>query len=234
MCMRQSFRIPSRYLPETAGGRIPGSNFHVLQFGNHNPDKRDAGTSASFRGSLQVEIDTTSGVEQVTASQRDADGLILSTVALEGSGQVLRSISPLVRYLTFEHVAGDGRPVHINVHPLSTFNEVAIGDLPTTITWDGSFIGLAETLTADGTTSELVWSGGDGTLSATGTFGGGTVTLQVLPEGTDEWITATDSANAPLALSASGLISFSVGESKLRCVLTGATSPDLDVSIQSR
>lgn len=84
----------------------------------------------------------------------------------------------------------------------------------------------AETLSVDGNSSEVAWGGGLGTLVAEGTFGTGTVALQVsIDEGTT-WITYTGSG-----MTSSEVEQFQIGPCMLRANLAGATSPTIRVRI---
>ena len=91
-----------------------------------------------------------------------------------------------------------------------------------------------ETLAANGSTTALDWIGGDGTVFASGTFGGGSVTLQMSIDGGVAWFTALDADGAALALTTAGAFSFSVGSCKVRGVLAAATAPSINISIQER
>lgn len=91
-----------------------------------------------------------------------------------------------------------------------------------------------ETLAANGNTTALDWVGGDGTVFASGTFGGGSVTLQLSIDGGVTWFTATDETGLAVSLVTAGAFSFSVGSCKVRGVLAGATSPSIKISIQER
>lgn len=81
--------------------------------------------------------------------------------------------------------------------------------------------------TDNGSSEEVSWKGGKGTLAAKGTFGGGTVTLQVQVDGTQGYVEIVDSA-----ISSEDMLSFELPRGCLvKAVLAGATSPDLNVTI---
>lgn len=91
-----------------------------------------------------------------------------------------------------------------------------------------------ELLSANGNTLTLDWYGADGTLFASGGFGGGTVKLSISCDGGTTWFTAKDSSGVDLALTAAGAFNFSMGNCKVRGVLSGATGPAVRISIQER
>lgn len=82
------------------------------------------------------------------------------------------------------------------------------------------------TFTADGSSPEHIFPGGDGTVQADGDFGGGTLTLEV---SSDEGTTYT-SGGTTVQLTAEGLFNFTLPSDGLRVRLTlsGATAPDID------
>jgi len=67
------------------------------------------------------------------------------------------------------------------------------------------------------------WSGGDGTLAASGTFSSGSLKLQVSIDNGTTWLDAKDADGAALSLSADGALSFSVAPCVMRAFLSGAT-----------
>lgn len=84
-------------------------------------------------------------------------------------------------------------------------------------------------LTANGSTSSIeLGDSGRGTFLATGTFGGGTVALQVrLPDG--NFATSTEVTQG---LTAAGEVAFVLCAGvDCRLNLSGATSPDLNVQL---
>lgn len=84
-------------------------------------------------------------------------------------------------------------------------------------------------LTADGTTPSIeLGDSGRGTFLAVGTFGGGTVALQVrLPDGTFQ-----ASTEVTQGLTAAGEVAFVLAPGvDCRLVLSGATSPDINVQL---
>lgn len=80
-----------------------------------------------------------------------------------------------------------------------------------------------QTLTTNSNTEALNWSGGDGTVFASGTFSSGSIKLQFSIDGGTTWVDAKDADNNALTLAADGAFSFSIGNCKLRTIGTGAT-----------
>lgn len=82
------------------------------------------------------------------------------------------------------------------------------------------------TFTADGSSPGYSFPGGVGTVQADGTFGSGTLTLEV---SSDEGVTYT-SGGSTVQLTAEGLFNFSLPSDGLmiRLTLSGSTAPDID------
>lgn len=90
---------------------------------------------------------------------------------------------------------------------------------------------LVGNFSADGNSSELDWGGRFvGHISAYGTFGSGTVTLQYSLDAGATW-NAVDTTN--LAFTADGNGNFELPFCKLRINLAGSTTPDIDYVIDS-
>lgn len=84
-----------------------------------------------------------------------------------------------------------------------------------------------DTLTADGQT-ETVWVDGPVSVIASGTWGGGTLTVQML--GRDgNWITLNDDVAMTSDATGQRLYDIDAGH-VFRASLSGSTSPDLTVS----
>jgi hypothetical protein len=67
------------------------------------------------------------------------------------------------------------------------------------------------------------WPGGDGTILATGNFGGGSITPQISPDGV-QWIDVQDSSGTTLSVTdQGGAISFSVAACKMMLSYTGTS-----------
>ena len=88
---------------------------------------------------------------------------------------------------------------------------------------------INQVLSADGNTISVLWAGGEGTYSASGTFGGGTTRLMVSMDDGATFFSAGPEGE----LTISGIRSFSIPECTLRVSLTGATSPNLTISLDS-
>ena len=88
-------------------------------------------------------------------------------------------------------------------------------------------------LTADGITDEFragprTYPGSIITLYASGTFGGGTLTLECSPDGTN-WFTAMDNSGSNITMVAAGMRQVIVNAEVMRFRLSGATSPTVTV-----
>lgn len=79
------------------------------------------------------------------------------------------------------------------------------------------------TIVADGNSPSIMWPGGDGAFTAVGTFGGGTVTLQMQAPDSSTWL----SLGSGTALTASGVSGFSAPQCLLRIAVSGSTTPSL-------
>lgn len=85
---------------------------------------------------------------------------------------------------------------------------------------------ITHTFSADGDSTEIQWPGGKGVYGATGTWGGGTLSLQFsfdggasdIPAGTEGDLT-DDGSKSKL---------FELPVCKLKLVLAGSSSPDID------
>lgn len=83
--------------------------------------------------------------------------------------------------------------------------------------------------TANGSSDEVEWKGGKGAFAAKGSFGSGTVTLHAKFDETQGFVAVTSTA-----LTAENVLSFELPNSAIvKAVLTGATSPNLNVTISS-
>src|SRR5690606_22699135 len=70
----------------------------------------------------------------------------------------------------------------------------------------------------------------DKSVTVTGTFGGGTVTLEGSNDGSN-WVALKNHANTPISLTDEGIESVLEHTRYVRPVLTGATSPDLTITV---
>jgi len=84
-------------------------------------------------------------------------------------------------------------------------------------------------LTANGTTPALTIKG-KLNVGVFGTFGGGSVAIELSYDGTN-WFAATNALGDPAVISAAQAVNVEVGTADVRFVLSGATSPDLDINI---
>lgn len=86
-------------------------------------------------------------------------------------------------------------------------------------------------LTANGATTPVRWSGGIGSVAAWGTFGGGTVALQMSPDNGTTWMNVDRTSDTYVTYTAPGNGDFQIGLCLLRFNLTGATTPSVWVSL---
>lgn len=86
-------------------------------------------------------------------------------------------------------------------------------------------------LTANGATNPVRWYGGRGSIAVWGTFGGGTVTLQMSPDGGTTWLNVDHSSDNYVTFTAGGTGGFDLGLCMLRFNLTGATTPSVWCSL---
>lgn len=71
------------------------------------------------------------------------------------------------------------------------------------------------------TGNPMTWPGGDGTFSGEGTFGGGTITLQVQVPGTETWM----AVGSDTTLTAAGIAGFTLPKGALiRVAIATATA----------
>lgn len=80
--------------------------------------------------------------------------------------------------------------------------------------------------------SVAVGFGGDYVLAVAGTFGGGTVGLQMLGPDGSSWIAIADASGA-IALTAAGATVVSIPAGSYRATITGATGAELHATLRS-
>lgn len=89
---------------------------------------------------------------------------------------------------------------------------------------------FSENITADGQTAVISIEEGEQKvyMYGAGTWGSGTLKLQVnpLPTGTGDWIDVASGS-----ITADGYVAVNVNGGRIRCDLSGASSPDLDVYV---
>lgn len=81
-------------------------------------------------------------------------------------------------------------------------------------------------LAADGNGVTIRWSGGCGTFAARGDLGGGTLTMEYCPGDADDTDSDNWEAVSGISLTSPDQVNFSLGDGKVRAVLTGSTAPD--------
>jgi len=89
---------------------------------------------------------------------------------------------------------------------------------------------------ADTNPEYLTLSGTDpvvGFLQVVGTFGGGTVKLQLSNNGTN-WVDAKDISGTAVAITAAGGVEFSTAAVYIRPLISGGSGDDVDVLISFR
>jgi len=87
------------------------------------------------------------------------------------------------------------------------------------------------TLSANGSSSPTDWPGGKGDLTASGTFGGGTLTMQIQgPSGT--WINVINYATiTDISITGNKHAAFELPAGPVRVTLAGATGPSVTASV---
>jgi hypothetical protein len=84
-------------------------------------------------------------------------------------------------------------------------------------------------VTADGQSAEFTFKGGWGLLLAAGTWGSGTITVQISPDGGTTWAALSDIlGTGSAALTANGSVAFIAPPGQLRLDLSGSSGADLD------
>ncbi|RQH14925.1 hypothetical protein [Bradyrhizobium sp. RP6] len=83
-------------------------------------------------------------------------------------------------------------------------------------------------LTANGATDPVRWFGGRGSVSVWGTFGGGTVTLQMSPDSGTTWLDVDRTGDSFVTFTTPGVAGFELAPCLLRVNLTSAESPSLN------
>lgn len=79
---------------------------------------------------------------------------------------------------------------------------------------------------SDANASSESWPGGVGQMVGAGTFGGGTLKLQMSPDDGTTWVDINDAS-----ITAAGVKNFELNSCDIRLVLTGSTGADLDAWI---
>jgi hypothetical protein len=79
-------------------------------------------------------------------------------------------------------------------------------------------------VTADGNSTALDWPGGVGQMVVSGTFGSGTVVLQVSPDDGTTWVTVGGDST----VTAAAVVNFDLNSCDIRLNLSGSSGADLD------
>jgi len=87
----------------------------------------------------------------------------------------------------------------------------------------GNVLALDLLANAAATGAAMTWSGGDGCFLAVGSFGGATVSLQVLGPDRTTWI----DVGASTTLSAQGVATYRLPPGQIRAAVTGGTPSGL-------
>jgi hypothetical protein len=90
------------------------------------------------------------------------------------------------------------------------------------------------TITGNGNTDVTIAGGQGGQyfLDASGTFGSGSIAVQVLIDGSDNYSPLTTAVGTDLAVTADyNAVVTLPGNSTVRFAMTGSTSPDVDVNL---
>jgi len=77
---------------------------------------------------------------------------------------------------------------------------------------------------ADGNSTALNWPGGVGQMVVSGTFGGGTVKLQMSPDDGTTWV----DVGGDSSVTAAAVVNFDLNGCDIRLNLSGSTGADLD------
>lgn len=92
---------------------------------------------------------------------------------------------------------------------------------------------LLDGVDAAGNGASVEWNGGRGVLSAAGTFGGTSVTLEYMGPDAATWlpvrVMASDGVQTTVALTAAGMFGFELPPGRIRGAATGGTPTDLFV-----
>lgn len=86
------------------------------------------------------------------------------------------------------------------------------------------------TLVGNGNSNSVRWGGGEGEFRAFGTFGGGTLTLQMSDDNSTFW-NVDKTGDTYVTLTANGGGAFRAGPCYLRANLAGATGPSIAASV---
>jgi|TARA_R110000824_G_scaffold31783_5_gene103097 hypothetical protein len=79
-------------------------------------------------------------------------------------------------------------------------------------------------VTADGNSTEVAWPGGVGQMVVEGTWGGGTVALQMSPDDSVTWVAIGGDAT----ITADGVVSFNLNGCDIRLNLSGSTGANIN------
>ena len=77
---------------------------------------------------------------------------------------------------------------------------------------------LVKTWTGDGNSTVVQWPGGLGQMVVSGTFGGGTITLEMSPDDETTWVTIGGEST----VTANACVNFDLNACDLRLVLAGS------------
>lgn len=83
-------------------------------------------------------------------------------------------------------------------------------------------------ITGDGNTSAVQHPGGSGAFGAAGTFGGGTLTMEISFDGGTTWVDVLDSA-----MTADDVYAYALPACLIRGNLSGASTPDIDIFVRA-
>ena len=89
---------------------------------------------------------------------------------------------------------------------------------------NSSFTKVFDGVSANGNSTALNWPGGVGQMVVEGTWGGGTVKLQVSPDDGTTWV----AVGGDSTITADGVVNFDLNSCDIRLNLSGATAPSLD------
>ncbi|RZN09655.1 hypothetical protein CWO91_16640 [Bradyrhizobium genosp. SA-3] len=89
------------------------------------------------------------------------------------------------------------------------------------------------TITGNGSTSGVVWPGGRGVFTAFGTFGSGTIKLQVSYDDGTTWMDVDRSGDTYCTFTSNGSGGFELPKCQVRANTAGSTTPSVTAGVQS-
>lgn len=88
-------------------------------------------------------------------------------------------------------------------------------------------------MTTNTSSAAIKWDGGRGVFMAWGTWGGGTLTLQMSPDDGTTWVNVDRTGDTFCTLTANGQGGFELPKCQLRVTLAGSTAASINSGVQS-